>query len=170
MRLLGRILAIVAGVGAAVGAVLWAKNNVTFSVRKMTEEEETEEEARVAEYKAEVDEQTAAEIEAAGDDAVAVTLARIKGWVRKLASSVEITKGEDELANEGEHTEGSQTPEDGAAEPPVDAPAPEDGGPNANPVDAQPAEPEWDEDGKLDATKLASPEDFADWDDLGCQG
>ena len=27
-----------------------------------------------------------------------------------------------------------------------------------------------DADGKLDPTRIASPEDFANWDDLGCQG
>ena len=27
-----------------------------------------------------------------------------------------------------------------------------------------------DEDGKFDPTRIASPEDFGDWDDLGCQG
>ena len=26
------------------------------------------------------------------------------------------------------------------------------------------------EDGKMDPTAIAKPEDFADWDDLGCQG
>ena len=165
MKLLARILAVVAGVGAVAGAAFWAKNNVTFSVRKMTEEEQAEEEARVAEAEAEVDAETAAEVEAAGDDAVVKTMARIKGWVRKLGAGVQITRGEEE-----EHTEGSQTPEDGAAEPQFDVPAPEDTGPNLNPVEAAPTQAPLDEDGRLDATKLAAPEDFADWDDLGCQG
>lgn len=42
--------------------------------------------------------------------------------------------------------------------------------PNVNPVAPRSAEPPVTEDGKLDVTQLASPEDFADWDDLGCQG
>ena len=46
---------------------------------------------------------------------------------------------------------------------------PEEGGPNVNPVEHHsPAPPVVD--GKLDVTKIAAPEDFANWDDLGCQG
>ncbi len=45
-----------------------------------------------------------------------------------------------------------------------------DGGPNPNPVSNRPApERPMREDGKLDPTRIASQEDFSDWDDLGCQ-
>lgn len=43
-----------------------------------------------------------------------------------------------------------------------------DGGPNQNPVEAPPAPAQngaW-----LDPTKIASAEDFQDWDDVGCNG
>ncbi len=46
---------------------------------------------------------------------------------------------------------------------------PQDGGPNANPVESHAEKPPV-VDGKVDPTKIALPEDFADWDDLGCQG
>lgn len=55
-----------------------------------------------------------------------------------------------------------------AAEAPA-APAQPDG-PNPNPVEAAPAQAPKDADGKFDATKIASPEDFANWEDMGCQG
>lgn len=42
--------------------------------------------------------------------------------------------------------------------------------PNANPVELGTADKPVDADGKLDPTRIASPEDFANWDDLGCQG
>ncbi len=46
---------------------------------------------------------------------------------------------------------------------------PQEGGPNLNPVEHHsPAPPVVD--GKVDVTKIAAPEDFADWDDLGCRG
>ena len=46
---------------------------------------------------------------------------------------------------------------------------PQDGGPNVNPVESHAEKPPV-VDGKVDPTKIALPEDFADWDDLGCQG
>lgn len=45
-----------------------------------------------------------------------------------------------------------------------------DNGPNANPVVLGAAEKPLTEDGKLDPMRIASPEDFAEWDDMGCQG
>lgn len=43
-------------------------------------------------------------------------------------------------------------------------------GPNPNPVSNRPApERPVREDGKLDPTKIASQEDFSNWEDLGCQ-
>lgn len=83
---------------------------------------------------------------------------------------------------EGEFVEVINPPQ--PAEPaeqvaPEDVPEPEnpvwhpDSGPdspNPNPVSNRPApEPPVMEDGRLDPTKIASPEDFADWDDLGCK-
>lgn len=50
------------------------------------------------------------------------------------------------------------------------APAAPDLGPNANPVELGAAEKPLTADGRLDATRIAAPEDFGDWDDLGCQG
>lgn len=46
---------------------------------------------------------------------------------------------------------------------------PQDGGPNVNPVEHHSPAPQT-ADGKLDPTQIAAPEDFADWDDLGCRG
>lgn len=45
-----------------------------------------------------------------------------------------------------------------------------DCGPNVNPVTLGAAEKPLDENGKLDATRIASVEDFGDWDEWGCQG
>lgn len=44
-----------------------------------------------------------------------------------------------------------------------------DGGPNANPVYSPKVETPRTEDGKIDVTKLASPEDFYNWEEHGCQ-
>ena len=58
---------------------------------------------------------------------------------------------------------------DPAPKAPVYRPVKPEGGPNVNPVENfSPAPPVVD--GKVDATKIAAPEDFANWDDLGCQG
>lgn len=46
---------------------------------------------------------------------------------------------------------------------------PQEGGPNLNPVEHHSPDPPV-VDGKVDVTKIAAPEDFADWDDLGCRG
>lgn len=60
-----------------------------------------------------------------------------------------------------------------AAEEPAEAPAPAPAAadaPNTNPVQLGAAEAPVGEDGKLDPTRIASPEDFGNWDDLGCRG
>lgn len=44
-----------------------------------------------------------------------------------------------------------------------------DQGPNVNPVTLGTAEKPLTEDGRLDPTRIASPEDFVEWDDMGCQ-
>ena len=75
---------------------------------------------------------------------------------------------------EGEYVEVPLTEGDeaqpAAEEQPHRAPAAPDAGPNPNPVDLGAAQKPLTEDGKLDATRIASPEDFGDWDDLGCRG
>lgn len=81
---------------------------------------------------------------------------------------------------EGEYVEVPTEPEQtgaGQAEPEPE-PQPEataypqrpDRGPNPNSVTLGAAEKPLDENGKLDPTRIASAEDFGDWDDLGCQG
>lgn len=55
-------------------------------------------------------------------------------------------------------------------EQPAAAASRPDLGPNPNPVDLGAAEKPLTADGKLDATRIASAEDFGDWDDLGCRG
>lgn len=71
---------------------------------------------------------------------------------------------------DGEYVELPQDPdkgEEGAPQAPAAAP---EAGPNPNPVELGAAEKPLTGDGRLDATRIASPEDFGDWDDLGCQG
>lgn len=51
------------------------------------------------------------------------------------------------------------------------APAePADDTPNANPVELGAVEVPKTEDGRIDATKIADPADFGDWDEQGCKG
>ena len=42
--------------------------------------------------------------------------------------------------------------------------------PTANPVEAGPAVAPRDENGKIDATKIADANDFGDWEEQGCKG
>ncbi|WP_395151536.1 hypothetical protein [uncultured Allofournierella sp.] len=85
--------------------------------------------------------------------------------------------------NKSEHIEGeyvnipqeTEEPTAQAAEPKeeqtVAYPQRPDRGPNVNPVSLGTLEKPIDEaTGKLDATRIASPEDFGDWDEWGCQG
>lgn len=69
----------------------------------------------------------------------------------------------------------SDTPETPKAEPApqrdtVVYPVADDSAANPNPVQDHTDTVPTTEDGKLDPTAIAKPEDFADWDDLGCQG
>lgn len=50
------------------------------------------------------------------------------------------------------------------------APAKADDTPNVNPVSLGAVEVPKTEDGKLDATKIADPADFGDWEEQGCKG
>ena len=59
-----------------------------------------------------------------------------------------------------------QTQLETAAERPVYDPE----APNANPVEAGPAVAPRDENGKIDATKIADANDFGDWEEQGCKG
>lgn len=59
--------------------------------------------------------------------------------------------------------------EDAAAEV-QPAPAEADDTPNVNPVELGAVEVPKTEDGKLDATKIADPADFGDWEEQGCKG
>ncbi|MBU3818976.1 MAG: hypothetical protein H9864_01110, partial [Candidatus Faecalibacterium intestinavium] len=42
--------------------------------------------------------------------------------------------------------------------------------PNVNPVEAGPAVAPKGADGKFDPTRIASQEDFGDWEEQGCRG
>ena len=59
-----------------------------------------------------------------------------------------------------------QTQPETTAERPVYDPE----APNANPVEAGPAVAPRDENGKIDATKIADANDFGDWEEQGCKG
>ena len=59
-----------------------------------------------------------------------------------------------------------QTQPETAAERPVYDPE----APNPNPVEAGPAVAPRDENGKIDATKIADASDFGDWEEQGCKG
>ena len=58
------------------------------------------------------------------------------------------------------------TLEDTSEEKPVYDPE----APNPNPVEAGPAVAPKDENGKVDATKIADASDFGDWEEQGCKG
>ena len=65
-----------------------------------------------------------------------------------------------------------ETPE-AEAEPAAPAgvyPVADDSAVNPNPVQDHTDPVPTTEDGKMNPTAIAKPEDFADWDDLGCQG
>lgn len=72
----------------------------------------------------------------------------------------------------------ADAPDEAAAEPAAAQPETDaepavptvDDAPNPNPVALGAEEVPTTEDGKLDPAQIAKPEDFADWDDVGCQG
>jgi hypothetical protein len=68
----------------------------------------------------------------------------------------------------------SEAPADGekAAAPRPEGFVPGDphSGPNPNPVLAGKTDAPRTPDGRVDAEKICSPEDFGNWEDLGCQG
>mgnify|MGYP000377984593 CR=1 FL=1 len=79
--------------------------------------------------------------------------------------TVEAPAAAEEPAEEPAREPAAPAAEEGKAEEP--APAPATDAPNANPVQLGAAEAPVSEDGKLDPTRIASPEDFGNWDDLG---
>lgn len=84
--------------------------------------------------------------------------------------TVEAPAAAEEPAEEPAREPAAPAAEEGKAEEPAPAPAPATDAPNANPVQLGAAEAPVGEDGKLDPTRIASPEDFGNWDDLGCRG
>ena len=107
------------------------------------------------------------------------------GWIRRFLSiglglaagalAVKLLRDyNDDGHIEGEYVEVPLTEDDEAQpagqEEAVHVPERPDLGPNPNPVDLGAAQKPLTADGKLDATRIASPEDFGDWDDLGCRG
>lgn len=174
-KLLG-ITAALAGLGAA---AWWLKKNVTVDIK--AEPESPEEEAALDAMEAEAEAKTEAELKAAEGDAFKTAAALVKGWVRRHVTVTRTPDGpetpETEEAPEEEPAEevyaDPAAPAEEVPEAPVEdaAPAaPADDGPNPNPVEAAPAAAPVDENGKLDATTIAAPEDFADWDEQGCKG
>lgn len=87
--------------------------------------------------------------------------------------------------SEHEHIVGPEAFDDDAAEPVTDTPetaeapasasaevyipVPDNSSPNPNPVQDH-TDPVPTVDGKIDPTGIAKAEDFADWDEMGCQG
>lgn len=130
MKLLVRIVAAAAGIGAAVGAVLWAKKNLTVDVSK--EPETPEEKAELDEIEAEAAQKTEEELKDAEGNILKTALARAKGWVRSHVY-VKVTPPAEEPAD-------AETAEEPAAPEAAEAPAAED------------------EDSKLNASALADPE------------
>ena len=72
----------------------------------------------------------------------------------------------EEAAPEAPAENAPQTQPETAEERPVYDPE----APNANPVEAGPAVAPRDENGKIDATKIADANDFGDWEEQGCKG
>ena len=67
-------------------------------------------------------------------------------------------------------TDSAEPAEDASAAAETPAPAKADETPNVNPVELGAVEVPKTEDGKLDATKIADPADFGDWEEQGCKG
>ena len=75
--------------------------------------------------------------------------------------------------DEVEQAPAAASPEtDAVYQPPVAAHPVQTGDdtPNANPVELGAVEVPKTADGKYDATKIADPADFGDWDEQGCKG
>lgn len=86
----------------------------------------------------------------------------------KADETVEAPAAAEEPAEAPAQEPAEPAAEEAKAEEP--APVPAADAPNTNPVQLGAAEAPVGEDGKLDPTRIASPEDFGNWDDLGCRG
>ena len=79
---------------------------------------------------------------------------------------------EDDASAEAEQAPAAASETDAVYQPPVAAHPVQAGDdtPNANPVELGAVEVPTTSDGKYDATKIADPADFGDWDEQGCKG
>ena len=147
MKTLFRILGTAAAV-AVTGAAIVVLDKILnqkdpLHVEEVEFPEEAEKDAEEAEKTAEAYEEAEAKEEAKAADTAA-----------------------EEAAPEAPAEDVPQTqPETAAQRPAYDPEAP-----NANPVEAGPAVAPRDENGKIDATKIADANDFGDWEEQGCKG
>ena len=154
MKTLFRILGTAAAV-AVTGAAIVVLDKILnqkdpLHVEEVEFPEEAEKDAEEAEKTAEVYAEAEAKEEAKAADA---------------AAEAADTAAE-EAAPEAPAEDAPQTQPETAAERPVYDPE----APNANPVEAGPAVVPKDENGKIDATKIADANDFGDWEEQGCKG
>ena len=114
------------------------------------------------------------------------TLFRILGAAAAVAVTGAAIVVLDKILNQKDplHVEEVEFPEEAAPEAPAPAenapqtqpetaeerPVYDPEAPNANPVEAGPAVAPRDENGKIDATKIADANDFGDWEEQGCKG
>ena len=154
MKTLFRILGTAAAV-AVTGAAIVVLDKILnqkdpLHVEEVEFPEEAEKDAEEAEKTAEAYAEAEAKEEAKAADA---------------AAEAADTAAE-EAAPEAPAEDAPQTQPEPAAERPVYDPE----APNANPVEAGPAVVPKDENGKIDATKIADANDFGDWEEQGCKG
>ena len=150
MKTLFRILGTAAAV-AVTGAAIVALDKILnqkdpLHVEEVEFPEEAEKDAEEAEKTAEAYEEAEAKEEAKAADAAA--------------------EAAEEATPEASAEDAPQTQPETAEEHPVYDPE----APNANPVEAGPAVAPRDENGKIDATKIADANDFGDWEEQGCKG
>ena len=153
MKTLFRILGTAAAV-AVTGAAIVVLDKILnqkdpLHVEEVEFPEEAERDAEEAEKTAEVYAEAEAKEEAKAADAAA-----------------EAADTAAEKAPEAPAEDAPQTQPETAEERPVYDPE----APNANPVEAGPAVAPRDENGKIDATKIADANDFGDWEEQGCKG
>ena len=154
MKTLFRILGTAAAV-AVTGAAIVVLDKILnqkdpLHVEEVEFPEEAEQDAEEAEKTAEAYAEAEAKEEAKAADA---------------AAEAADTAAE-EAAPEAPAEDAPQTQPETAEERPVYDPE----APNANPVEAGPAVAPRDENGKIDATKIADANDFGDWEEQGCKG
>lgn len=90
------------------------------------------------------------------------------------AEAKEEAKAADAAAEAAQEAPAEETPAEDAPqtqpETAEERPVYDPEAPNANPVEAGPAVVPKDENGKIDATKIADANDFGDWEEQGCKG